>query len=136
VSPPGGGFQAFLRERFWPEEPEMKTLVSTSQYLRALGKEDAAGDIDRILDAMVRLGRPPLDWVAFEGPIEGKGDPRESRGDWPPEEDCPYCPSGRKEDPDSPHKMSCSWMKGHTGRMTIPVVMGDPIIVSEMEGGE
>jgi len=114
-----GGFQAFLYERFWNQD---ESLLSAIRFLRAKGHEEAALLLDHELDVRVRLGRGTLDYCLFEGPLDGNGDPREGRGEWPPEEDCPFCPTGRK-DVDENHKMSCSWSKGRSGRMTIPVTL-------------
>lgn len=133
VSVREGGFQAFLMERFWPGDPEGQTLIKAARYLRFRGwnnddvpanilqaLKEGAKALEQVLDCRARLGHYPMNYIMIESPIEGQGDPRELRGDWPPEEDCPYCPTGRIGDFDS-HKMSCSWAKGQSGRITTPV---------------
>lgn len=139
-----GGFQAFLAERFWPEDTESKTMISVARYLRSEGLTEGADKVDHILDCKARLGRVPLAYITVDGPIYGQGDPRAGK-DWPPEEDCPGCPG--RAGPDGPHKMSCSseWGSKANGRITVPVaetpdgkltlptIWGIPVIVSEEE---
>jgi len=110
-----GGFQAYLVERYWPEDPELQTIQKIARYL----SEDAVLDrLRHILDVHTRLGRVPLEYAVVSGSPMGAGDPREGKS-WPPEEDCPGCPG--RAGVDGPHKMSCSseWGSQAGGRMTI-----------------
>lgn len=123
-----GGSQAFLAERYWPDDPELQAIQNLTGHL---GDPDSQGRLTRILDVHARLGRFPIDYAILPASPQGAGDPREGKG-WPPEEDCPGCPGRAGED--GPHKMSCSseWGPKANGRMTIPFIWGEPVIVSEM----
>jgi hypothetical protein len=102
------GFQAYLVEVFWePPDERSKLLRQIARYLRMNADADAsAAAVDNILDCEMRIGRPPIPFIMAEVGPEGHGDPREHK-DWPPEEDCPGCPSGRVGVGEG-HKMACT----------------------------
>ncbi len=41
-------------------------------------------------------------------------------------EGCPFCPTGLKGDPESYHKMSCSWLKSQSGRTSVSIQSPTP----------
>lgn len=58
-------------------------------------------------------------WVELRTPASRVQGYDRSGKHWPAAEDCPFCPGGRNEDPNTPHLMSCTWLKNRSGRLTV-----------------
>jgi hypothetical protein len=120
-------FLAFLLEFYWPEEERRTILRTTAVYLLGEGHVEAGNELNRMVANEIRLGHENLRWVMADPFPSGGGDPRDGKP-WPPEDDCPSCPTGQKSilGPEGHHKFGCS-IGGARGT-TLSVVL--------REGGE